>query len=162
MNKIVKEYLKEAKEKELKNRKAFLIKEGLYEDIYSNKTEFDEEFPLKDIDKGYYKRVVPELNDDEFALILKAKGSSAIDKNNMASIITFLAYLFFIIFLIAGIAIAILTEKDSFLIFATYFIMGLISCIFTLVYAEILKLLQKVVNQTRKWLFIYKQSYIIK
>lgn len=87
MNEIVEKYLErkldekndnevKLSEMELKKREDFLIKEGLFEKIYSDSTEYDDEYPeieyLKSGDFRYYKRVMIDLTEEEWEAVLAA------------------------------------------------------------------------------------------
>lgn len=87
MNEVVEKYLErkleekndnevKLSEMELKKREDFLIKEGLFEKIYSDSTEYDDEYPeieyLKSGDFRYYKRVMIDLTEEEWEAVLAA------------------------------------------------------------------------------------------
>ncbi len=82
MNRAAQEYINKQKEiaekAKLKEREEFLEEIGLRERIYSDNTEYTDEFPSKDTDDTsehfgkYYTTATPTLSDEEYEAVLKA------------------------------------------------------------------------------------------
>lgn len=144
-------------------RDRILIDAGLYDKIYMPETDEDHPFldenssydyPESEYDKEkgktvYYRKQPIKVSDEEFEAILQRTTSN--HSNTLASIISLGAYVVFIIGFIAGVYIgAALAERDSNfnLLWAfIVWIIGAISGISLLWFAEVLKLLQGIKNQ---------------
>ena len=104
------------------------------------------DFPLYDEFKiKFYRLVAAEVTDEQFQRILAIGGERVVDSSNrLASVIMVLAWIGFIIFCLAGFAIASAGREFDFVPFLTLCSIGA-GCLLSLLwFAEVLKLLQRI------------------
>ncbi len=166
MHEKLKEYfekekeIREKKEKEL--REAILIKEGIYEKIYSENNERTEEYNQFEYNSSgtfkYFKYQPIEITDEEYMQIKEIHDSKNKQEppttNGVATALTVIAWIIFIGGFIAGICFANVEvgtyythEEFSFAIALIYWSVALISGTMFLGFAEIIKLLHDIKNK---------------
>ena len=104
------------------------------------------EYPYFDEDKQQHVRLVAdEVTDEQFQRILAIGGERVVDSSNrLASVTMVLAWIGFIIFCLAGFAIASAGREFDFVPFLTWCSIGA-GCLLSLLwFAEVLKLLQRI------------------
>ena len=112
-------------------KEELLLREGLYKKVYSPNDEKSDEFPKVEVDQHgnekYFKRVFPEIDDKEYAVIKKLAGEKKRDKE--LSIVGTIFKIFAIIILLIGIFISIgMMSYDTatgFTTLITYFVMAM-------------------------------------
>ena len=104
------------------------------------------EYPYFDEDKQqHFRLVADEVTDEQFQRILAIGGERVVDSSNrLASVTMVLAWIGFIIFCLAGFAIASAGREFDFVPFLTWCSIGA-GCLLSLLwFAEVLKLLQRI------------------
>ena len=112
MNSAAQEYINKQKQisedRKLKEREEFLEEIGLRERVYSDNTEYTDEFPLKDKDDTsehfgkQYTTVTPSLSDEEYEEVLKAYKLNNEIKNSTDTVAYTLKMLAIFIYVIGG------------------------------------------------------------
>ena len=165
MNERVKEFLDakkcEEKKKYEQRKNKTLLELGLFEKVYSEKEEYSNDFPFSEYDSEnsknrWYRKEVISISDEEFEEIKKySKKEETTENNPIATALTFIAWILFIVGFIAGIALGTIeVEKGyyytytdtefSFAIAFTYWCAAFISGTMFLGFAEIIKLLDAI------------------
>ena len=141
MNPLVQRYLNEKKAAENKQRDEFLLREGLYEKAYSPYDEYNEFYP--EYDGKYYKKVVPEVTDEEFAEIKKYAGvEGKSQRNRVEKLLQIVAIAIYAIGFIVGIWMG--SNAESFLAMVPAWMGAFISGSAFLGFSEIIRLLQEI------------------
>ena len=150
---------KEQKQNEEKEKRALLLSQGLFEKVYSEGSVPTTEYPHLDYKNNkYYKKVPIEISDDEYEYLKKInkqedKKIIVKPENKIATALTIIAAIVFIGGFIMGIVFGNVevtkgtyyqyTETEfSFGIALSYWAISLVSGIFILGFAEIIKLLE--------------------
>lgn len=161
MHELLKEYISkkeaESKQKFEKEKQEYLILRGLYEKVYSENDTSNSEYPYVDFDdethkNKYFKKVPIDITDSEYHYLIE------LDKpkktNTIASILTFIAWLIFIIGFLAGVILGNVEvgtyyshTEFSFAVALIYWAVSFISGISILAFAEIIKLLNDIKNK---------------
>ena len=166
MHKAIEEYILKQQNKqreELEKEKAdFLISKGLFEKVYSQKEEYDPEFPLSEWDeqtKKYkeYKEVPIEITDEEYQLLLDVTKPASKKKttNGVATALAVFAWIIFIGGFIGGISAgnqagslaSYYRNTFSLETAAIVWAVSLVAGLFTLGFSEIIKLLNDIKNK---------------
>ncbi len=166
MHEKLKEYfekekeLREKKEKEL--REAILIKEGIYEKVYSENNERTEEYNQFEYNSSgtgkYFKYQPIEITDEEYMQIKEIYDNKhklePPSSNGVANALTVIAWIIFVVGFIAGICFAnvevgtyVTYEEFSFAIALIYWLVAFASGTMFLGFAEIIKLLNDIKNK---------------
>ncbi len=157
MHEKVKEFLakKQAEEqkKYAKEKERVLESLGIVEKEYSNNTSYTVEYPYyewgSESQSGrYYKKNKIDVTDEEYEMIKKYnKEESYFSSNTIATFLTVIAVIVFVIGFIGGIVLGntfeIRYDFNTPLMFATWVICA-VNGIFILGFAEIIKLLQAI------------------
>lgn len=174
MEEKVKSYLEKKTEEieaaEKKKREKLLNSIGLYEKVYSPNGDFHSEYTLSEWSEAenkrkYYKKVFPQLTDEEYSEIEqitnKSKEINAVlteTSNTIANVLSVVAVIVFIIGFILGIAMGSVevtkgtyytyTDTEfSFSIALAYWFVSFVSGILLLGFAEIINLLDAIKNK---------------
>lgn len=149
MHEKVEKYLAGQAEKAEEKRQKHLIELGLWEKEFGEFEwggEYDEE-----TGKTYRKKAIP-VTDEEYGLIEKAQPEKRITSNPIAVTCTVLAYVVFVIGFVAGIVMGnsadIYGNGFTFMTAAAVWVNAFFIGFFFLVYAQIIRLLQRIANQT--------------
>lgn len=168
MHEILKNYFEE-KEKERiesvnKEKYELLISQGLCERVYSDKEEYDPEFPYSEYSSAnslrYYKNAPIDVTDEEYSKLLEICKPKKEEKNNaVASALTAIGWIIFICGFIAGCVFGEekiiyhdyfgehIETEFSFAVALTYWAVSFISGIFILGFAEVIKILNTINNR---------------
>lgn len=169
MNEKLKEFLETKRnielDKEKEEKRKNLIELGLYDKVYSPDNSYSEEFCLSEWNSDesknkYYKIETVEITDEEYQEVKKyLKKEENKEKNSIATLLVFFAWVLFIGGLIAGVKFgeievvktgyyATYTEKEfSFSVAVAYWGVALVSGLMFIGLAEIIKLLHDIKNK---------------
>ncbi len=151
MHEKVEKYLTEQASKTEEKRQKHLISLGLWEKEFGG-DEWDGEYD-EETGKTYKKKAIP-VTDEEYELIVKAQPEKRIASNPVAITCTVLAYVVFVIGFVMGIVMGnsanVYGNGFSFISAVAAWVYAFFIGFFFLVYAQIIKLLQRVADQTEK------------
>lgn len=145
MHEKVKEFIDKKKEEQERLKQKHLNELGLFDTEDATSSDYDI-LKYEDNVAKYYKKVPIEVTDEEYEQILKAskQDNNIGGNNNTAVALTVIAWIVYAAGFIAGIA---QETEFSFAIALTYWSAALIGGTMFLGFAEIIKLLQKIVNK---------------
>lgn len=161
IKKYIDEKVTEVNRKNQLEKEALLLKLGFFEKEYSPDNKYSDEYYESESDgKGtikYYKKVPIEINDEEYAELLKYSTEEEPPKSSiLPMILTTIACVIFLFGFLAGIAFGnvVVDPYDvlngtvfSFAIAFTYWSIALISGSVFLALAEIIRILDKIKNK---------------
>jgi hypothetical protein len=136
-----------------KEKKALLLSLGLYNKAFSPNNTKSTEYPFEWYEMGktkYYKAIPIDINDEEYEILKKyantsPKKTNTIPNNGIATLLTVIACLTFIIGFFGGIALGELSFGITFIFWCASAISG----ISILGFAEIIKLLNEIKHKTK-------------
>lgn len=152
MNEMLSDYIseKEAEKKELLERQKidFLLSEGLYEKEYSDKDGYSEEYPYSEFDsrnkQRFYRKVPINITDSEYEQIKElSQSEKSQEKNSVAIALMVIAW----IIIVVGVVVGLFLTDSSIGLAIICCVMSVVSGIFILGFAEIIKLLNDIKNK---------------
>ena len=166
MHELLAKYLAEKESLEKRRKDAFLVEEGLYEKREISEEEYRQIISTNlnhnasytyDREKGktvYFEKIPIDITDEEMDLIKKYK-ISVPEKNSVATALQVVAWILMLGGFILGIALGnqevthgiyyqYTTNEFSFAVALTYWAVSIISGVFILGFAEIIKLLNDI------------------
>ena len=156
MNRTVEEYIQKQTEKarlaKQKEKEVFLEDIELYERVYSENTEYTDEFPCRDVDEEsenyqkYYKNVKLDLTDEEYEEVVKAYRLNNPEDAKSDTIATILQCLAIFIYFVGGILALFVASADVFTGIASIFSV-FVSGTLILGFSRVINLLNDIKNK---------------
>ena len=149
MHGMVKSFLDAQKERENKERQELLIELGFFEKEYSPNNVYCEAYPFAEWNaeqkcQNFYKKVAIEMSEEEFQDVMKYfKQVKPTPKNGVASLLTAIAV---ITFVLGGISGLVLAQQSIGLLLMTWYA-TFVGGVLLIGFSQVIKLLHEILKK---------------